>query len=148
MRALVLSGPNLNRLGSRSPEIYGTTTLNQIVAAVSERLQAAGHETLHFQSNHEGELIDFLQAEAGSAAGVIINPGGLAHYSVALRDALEDTRLPVIEVHISDPASREPFRHTFITATAARVTISGKGWQGYLEAVDTLIPLISEGRSA
>ncbi|MEX2236088.1 MAG: type II 3-dehydroquinate dehydratase [Dehalococcoidia bacterium] len=147
MRVLLLSGPNLNKLGSRDPAVYGTTTLAEVVAAVRERLGDRA-ELRDFQSNHEGALIDWLQAESAGADGVIINPGGLAHYSVALRDALADTNLPVVEVHISDPATREPFRHSFITATAARALITGKGWQGYLEAVDTLIPLIRKDDTA
>jgi 3-dehydroquinate dehydratase II len=144
MRILLVNGPNLNKLGSRNPEVYGTTTLEEVVEAVREKVTRDGDELADYQSNHEGELIDWLQENAASADGIIINPGGLAHYSVALRDALEDTKLPVIEVHISDPASREPFRHALITATAARQMISGKGWQGYLEAVERLIEVSRE----
>jgi 3-dehydroquinate dehydratase II len=145
MRILLLNGPNLNRLGTRSATIYGATTLPEIVDAVRAHAARSGHEVLDFQSNHEGALIDWLQEQSPSAHGVLVNPGGLAHYSIALRDALEDTKLPVVEVHISDVMAREPFRQTLITATAAAATITGKGWQGYLEGVDTLIPLMSEG---
>jgi 3-dehydroquinate dehydratase-2 len=120
MRILLIHGPNLNRLGSRNPQLYGTVTLQEIVQAVASRGRDTGAEVVDFQSNHEGALIDWLQAEAPRADAIVINPGGLAHYSVALRDALEDTKLPVVEVHISDPATRDAFRHNLLTATAAR----------------------------
>ena len=136
MRVLLVHGPNLNRLGSRNPSIYGRLTLDEIVHAVTDRARATGIEIVHFQSNHEGTLIDWLQAEAPRADAIVINPGGLAHYSVALRDALDDTDLRVVEVHISDPTAREPFRHVLVTATVAAKVIAGKGLAGYLEALD------------
>jgi 3-dehydroquinate dehydratase II len=136
MRVLLLHGPNLNRLGSRDPRIYGTVTLHELVHAVTEKARDRGFEVFAFQSNHEGALIDWLQEKAPSADAIIINPGGLAHYSVALRDALEDTERPVVEVHLSDPLSREHFRQSLVTATAASKVISGKGVAGYFEAVD------------
>jgi 3-dehydroquinate dehydratase-2 len=136
MRILLVHGPNLNRLGSRDPKVYGTVTLDQIVQAVTLKARQHGLEVLSFQSNHEGELIDWLQLEGVRAEAIIINPGGLGHYSVALRDALEDTTRMVVEVHLSDPSSREPFRHSLITATAATKLIAGKGIAGYLEAVE------------
>jgi len=138
MRLLLVHGPNLNRLGSRDPAIYGVATLAEIVQAVTVRAQQLGWNVSSFQSNHEGALIDWIQAEAPKAAAIVINPGGLAHSSVSLRDALEDAKLPVVEVHISDPSSREPFRHSLVTATAAAKTIAGKGRDGYLEAVEFL----------
>ena len=138
MRILLVHGPNLNRLGRRNPEIYGTITLEEIERVVTERAAALGFDVRCFQSNHEGDLIDWLQAQAEQAAAIIINPGGLAHFSVSLRDALEDTKKPVVEVHISDPSSRESFRHPLITATAAVHVIAGKGLNGYLEAVDVV----------
>jgi 3-dehydroquinate dehydratase-2 len=138
VRVLLIHGPNLNRLGSRNPAVYGTTTLAEIIHAATDRARERGAEVLSFQSNHEGALIDWLQAEAPGADAVLINPGGLAHYSVSLRDALEDTRLPVVEVHISNPAVREEFRHALVTATAAVKVIAGKGLEGYLEAIDVL----------
>jgi 3-dehydroquinate dehydratase II len=141
MRVLLIHGPNLNRLGQRDPHVYGTITLAEIVQAMTSRGRDAGVEVMDFQSNHEGALIDWLQAEAAGADGVVINPVGLAHYSVALRDALEDTRVPVVEVHISDPSKREPFRHTLLTATAATKVITGNGLQGYLEALEFLAGL-------
>lgn len=146
MRTLLIHGPNLNRLGKRNPAIYGTVTLAEITEALTTRGRACGIEMLAYQSNHEGELIDWLQAEAEQADGVIINPGGLAHYSVALRDALEDTGLPVVEVHISEPQQREAFRHALVTATAAVRVISGKGLAGYHEALDLARELAGQGR--
>jgi 3-dehydroquinate dehydratase II len=136
MRLLLVHGPNLNRLGDRNPAVYGTVTLDAIVKAVTDQGRAYGMTVDAFQSNHEGQLIDWLQREAATADAIIINPGGLAHYSVALRDALEDTGRLVVEVHISEPAAREPFRHTLITATAAAEVVSGKGLAGYLEALE------------
>ena len=135
---MLVHGPNLNRLGRRNPEIYGTITLEEIERVVTERAAALGFDVRCFQSNDEGDLIDWLQTQAEQAAAIIINPGGLAHFSVSLRDALEDTKKPVVEVHISDPSSRESFRHPLITATAAVRVIAGKALNGYLEAVDVV----------
>ena len=126
--------------------MYGTITLAEILQAMTDRAREAGAEVVAFQSNHEGELIDWLQAEAAGADAIVINPGGLAHYSVALRDALEDARVPVVEVHISDPAAREPFRHALVTATAATKVITGKGLAGYLEALDFVTSRESSSR--
>jgi 3-dehydroquinate dehydratase II len=139
MRVLLIHGPNLNRLGSRDPSIYGIITLDEIVQAMTDRGRETATEILHFQSNHEGRLIDWLQIEAPHADAIVINPGGLAHYSVALRDALDDAHLPVVEVHISNPTAREAFRHTLVTATAATKVVTGKGLPGYLEALDFII---------
>jgi 3-dehydroquinate dehydratase-2 len=133
-----MHGPNLNRLGARDPEVYGKVTLAEIVEAVTARAREYDIEVVAFQSNHEGALIDWLQSEAPRAEGIVVNPGGLAHYSVALRDALEDTKRRVIEVHISNPSAREAFRRTLVTATAAERCIAGKGLTGYLEALDFL----------
>ena len=136
MRVLLIHGPNLNRLGKRDPALYGTISLAEVVQAVVDCARRCGMEVVSFQSNHEGCLIDWLQAEADGADAIIINPGGLAHYSVALRDALEDTKRPVVEVHLSNPSAREPFRQALVTATAAVKVIAGKGLDGYLEAVE------------
>jgi 3-dehydroquinate dehydratase-2 len=111
-------------------------TLAELVQAVTDRARGLGMDVVAFQSNHEGDLIDWLQAEAGVASAIIVNPGGLAHYSVALRDALEDTKRTVVEVHLSNPSGREPFRHALVTATAAAKVIEGKGLEGYYEAID------------
>jgi 3-dehydroquinate dehydratase II len=135
----VLHGPNLNMLGRREPEIYGWTTLAEIDAALVARAAAAGLHVASLQSNHEGALVDFLQGEGWTAAGVIINPGALTHYGLALRDALAALSAPIIEVHISNVHRREPFRHTSVVAPVATGQIVGLGWRGYLLALDWLV---------
>src|SRR6266536_1668606 len=112
MKILLIHGPNLNMLGRREPEIYGHTTLAQIDDAARERAASAGATLLAFQSNHEGALIDFIQAEGWDADGIIINPGAYTHYSLALLDALATLHAPIVEVHLSNVYKREPFRHT------------------------------------
>jgi 3-dehydroquinate dehydratase-2 len=139
MRILVLNGPNLGRLGHRQPEIYGATTLAQVVDAVRERAAAAGATVAALQSNHEGALIDRLEQRDYDA--LIINPGALAHTSYALHDAIVASERPAIEVHISDIRSREPWRRVSVIEPAVTGTVIGKGWQGYLEAVDRLLEL-------
>lgn len=135
----VLHGPNLNMLGRREPEIYGHTTLAEIDAALAARAEAAGLRLVSFQSNHEGALVDFLQGEGWTAAGVIINPGALTHYGLSLRDALAALSAPIIEVHLSNVYRREPFRHTSVVAPVATGQIAGLGWRGYLLALEWLI---------
>jgi 3-dehydroquinate dehydratase-2 len=139
MKILVIHGPNLNALGRRQPEIYGHTTLAQIDDALRARADAAGATLLAFQSNHEGALIDFLQAEGWDADGVIINPGALTHYGLALRDALAGLSAPIVEVHLSNVYKREPFRHTSVVAPVASGQIAGLGWKGYLLALEWLL---------
>jgi 3-dehydroquinate dehydratase-2 len=144
MKILVIHGPNLNMLGRREPEVYGRTTLDEIDAALRERATAAGATLLTVQSNHEGALIDFLQAEGRDADGIIINPGALTHYGLALRDALAMLKAPIIEVHLSNVYRREPFRHTSVVAPVATGQIAGLGWRGYLLALEWLL---EEGRA-
>lgn len=146
MRLLLINGPNLNALGTRQPEIYGSQTLAGIEAAVVERAAAFSVEVRPFQSNHEGALIDFLQMEAGEADAVIINAGAFGHYSIALRDALVATRLPVVDVHISNVYAREHFRHQSVIADIAVGQVSGLGWRGYVVAAEALILNLRESR--
>jgi len=146
MKILVIHGPNLNMLGSRKTEIYGTKTLAQIDSLLQSKARKLGVELESYQSNHEGYLIDFIQTKAKKAAGIIINPGALTHYGLSLRDALEDASLPVIEVHISNIHAREEFRKHSVIAPIARKQISGRGWKGYILALETLTALLSEGK--
>jgi 3-dehydroquinate dehydratase-2 len=139
MKIVVLHGPNLNMLGRREPEIYGSTTLAEIDAALRARAGVDGVALVIFQSNHEGALIDVLQAEAWDADGVIINPGALTHYGLSLRDALASLSAPIIEVHLSNVYKREPFRHTSVVAPVATGQIAGLGWRGYLLALEWLV---------
>jgi 3-dehydroquinate dehydratase II len=144
MRFLLINGPNLNTLGKRQPQIYGTLTLKEIEARVAQRAAELGAEVSAFQSNHEGALIDFIQAETEGAQGIIINPGALTHYGLSLRDALEGCGLPFIEVHLSNIHAREPFRRRSVMAAIARGQISGQGWQGYIQALESLVAIAKE----
>ncbi len=135
----VLNGPNLNLLGTREPEIYGADTLADIAALLDARASDHGLTLDHRQSNHEGDLIDWLhEAQATGARAVILNPGGYTHTSVALRDAVAAIALPVWEVHLSDPATREAFRHHSFIADVAAGRIAGHGGTGYLMALDAI----------
>jgi 3-dehydroquinate dehydratase-2 len=136
-RVFVLNGPNLNLLGSREPEIYGADTLDDIAARLTDRAAELGVEIDVRQSNHEGHLIDWLHdAATTGAAAVILNAGGYTHTSVALRDAVAAIPVPVIEVHLSNPAAREPFRHHSLLSAVCKGTITGLGAHGYLLALD------------
>ncbi len=133
----VLNGPNLNLLGTREPEIYGSDTLDDIAGMLEDRGRALGLEVDLRQSNHEGHLIDWLhEAQAIEARAVLLNAGALTHTSVALYDAIRAIRTPVIEVHLSNPHTRERFRHKSYVGMAARATIAGLGAQGYLLALE------------
>ncbi len=138
MRILLVNGPNLNLLGTREPDVYGTTTLAKIEEAVSRRAQELGHEIVAFQSNSEGDIIDFLQANAMDAGAIIINPGALTHYGIGLRDCLAGLNVPAIEVHLSNIYAREDFRKTSVTAPVCRGVVSGLGPKGYLLALEAL----------
>ncbi len=139
LRVLVVHGPNLNLLGTREPEIYGTTTLEDIDDDLSAVAVKADCEVECCQSNHEGVLIDRIQEAGAWADGIIINPGGLTHSSVSLRDALAACELPVIEVHISNIFAREAFRHTSLISGIALGIISGLGTGGYRLALEALL---------
>ncbi|MEI6044416.1 MAG: type II 3-dehydroquinate dehydratase [Chloroflexota bacterium] len=144
-KILLLNGPNLNLLGERQPEIYGQTTLPEIIALVRQRVAQAdrGLEVEDFQSNHEGHLIDFIQARRKQTCGIIINPGALTHSSIALRDCLAALDgVPIIEVHLSNIYAREEFRHHSYIAPIARGQITGFGPKGYLLGLEALLDLI------
>ena len=133
----VLNGPNLNLLGTREPEIYGTDTLDDIAGRLFAQAEELGVALDIRQSNHEGHLIDWLhEAQAVGAKAVIFNPGGYSHTSVALHDAVKAIATPVIEVHLSDPETRESFRHTDLVALTATQLIKGEGAHGYSLALD------------
>jgi 3-dehydroquinate dehydratase II len=144
VRILLLNGPNLGRLGQRQPEIYGRTTLAEVIQRATDHAAGQGATLAAFQSNHEGALIDRL--EQRDYDGVVINPGALGHTSYALRDALEGAEKPVIEVHISDVHAREPFRHVLVLEDVVVGQVIGRGVDGYIEAVDLLLDR-SEGGS-
>ena len=138
-RILVVNGPNLNLLGKREPDIYGTRTLADLNAMIREAARQRQADVALLQSNDEGEIIDFLQKEAPGSAGIIINPGALSHYSLALYDCLQALAVPVVEVHISNIHAREEFRSRSVTARAARGVITGLGFDGYVFAMEFLV---------
>ena len=135
MKFLILNGPNLNLLGLREPEIYGRDTYGDLVALVEKTCHGAGISPVFAQSNHEGDLIDAVQEARLQCDGIILNPGGYSHTSIALADALRAVALPAVEVHISDPMQRESFRHISYTGMACLHTIRGQGIDGYRQAV-------------
>jgi len=139
MKVLVLHGPNLNLLGTREPGVYGRTTLRQVDTMLRDHAQRRGHRVECRQSNHEGQLVDWLQAARREGfAGVVLNPGAFTHYSFALRDAVAAIDLPVVEVHLSNVHGREEFRRHSVIAAVARGQIAGFGPQSYLLGFDAL----------
>jgi len=144
VKLLLVNGPNLNRLGSRDPELYGSRTLGDIEAAVSHRAGELGFEVLAFQTNHEGAIIDFIQAQSENAAGIIINPGALTHYGYSLRDALEDSGLPVVEVHLSDISQRESWRRHSVILDVCLAQVAGHGPESYIIGLEKLATHIGE----
>ena len=138
-RILVLHGPNLNLLGTRAPEIYGSTTLDDINGMIAERAAEAGIETAFYQSNHEGDLVDAIQQANHKFDFIIFNAAAFTHYSIAIRDAIAAIDVPVIEVHISNIHQREEFRHTSVLAPVAMGQICGLGVESYLAALEAII---------
>ncbi len=139
MKLLVINGPNLNMLGIREPAIYGAETYQELCRRVKEHAEEKDVDVELYQSNHEGDLIDRIQLAYGNTDGIVFNPGGYTHTSVALLDALKAVGIPTVEVHISDVSSREDFRQVSYIRAACIATIAGHGLNGYLEAMDLLI---------
>ena len=144
MKFLVINGPNLNNLGRRDASHYGATTLAQIEEALDERASALGVDVEFFQSNHEGEIVDFIQRLTGESDGIVINAGALTHYGLSMRDALTDSRLPIVEVHLSNIHARDEFRRHSVIADIAVGQIAGLGWRGYIYALDFLTAHLGE----
>ena len=138
MKILVINGPNLNMLGIREPQIYGSKTYTDLVNMIDAHCEAQGIEAEFYQSNHEGDLVDKIQQAYGNADGIVINPGAYTHTSIALLDAVKSVGIPTVEVHISDPDLREDFRKVSYIRLACIATVKGKGFDGYIEAIDLL----------
>ena len=140
MKIFVINGPNINMLGIREPDIYGSTSYEGLISAVTEHAEKLGVEAVVFQSNHEGDIVDKIQeAYRAGADGIVINPAAYTHTSVAILDALKAVSIPTVEVHISDPKTREDFRHVSYVSLVAKKTVAGHGLKGYLEAIDFLV---------
>ena len=138
MKILVINGPNLNMLGIREPEIYGAKTYGALCDMIKQHAEKIGVEVEIYQSNHEGDLVDKIQSCYKNADGIVINPAAYTHTSVALLDALKAVGIPAVEVHISDVSSREAFRQISYVREYCFKTVTGKGFDGYLEAMDAL----------
>ena len=139
MNILVINGPNLNFLGKREPEIYGSRTYDDLCAMIREEADTLGVNVEFYQSNHEGDLVDAIQGAYGRIDGIVINPAAYTHTSVALLDAVKTVAIPTVEVHISDPDTREEFRRISYIRLACETTIKGKGFEGYTEALRYLV---------
>ena len=135
MKILVINGPNINMLGNREPEIYGTQTYDDLVNYIEDAFAEIGAEGEVFQSNHEGDIVDRIQKAFGDADGIVINPAAYTHTSVAIPDALKAVAIPTVEVHLSDIDSREEYRKISYVAPVAERTIKGRGFEGYREAI-------------
>ena len=139
---LLLHGANLNLLGEREPDIYGTATLDDHVATARDAAQGHGLDLEHLQSNHEGDVVDAIHGARGRCAAIVINPGAFTHYAWAIHDALAAFDGPVVELHLSNPQGREPWRHTSVVAPVATATVAGLGGVGYRLAVDAAASLL------
>ncbi len=144
IKILVIHGPNLNLLGKREPEVYGHLTLDEINSRIENFAREKNIHTEYFQSNSEGAIIDALHKAMDWVDGVVINPGAYTHYSYAIFDAIKAIGLPTIEIHLSDIHTREEFRRHSVVAPACRGQISGRGWQGYLDAIEQLMNIIGD----
>ncbi len=145
-RILVIHGPNLNLLGEREPEMYGSLTLDELNEKLREFAAEQGLELKIFQSNHEGAIIDTLHQERQWADGVVINPGAYTHYSYAIRDAIAAIGTPTVEVHLSDITKREPFRRTSVIKEVCVAQICGLGWRSYIEGIKKLLEKFSNSQ--
>ena len=139
MKILVINGPNLNMLGKRESSLYGVKSLADIEALIEEKARDLDVDIETFQSNSEGAIIDYLQEAASDAEGIIVNAGALTHYGLSLRDALVDSRLPIVEVHLSNIHARDEFRRRSVVADIAKGQIAGLGWRGYIFALEFLV---------
>jgi len=146
MKVLLLSGPNLNLLGEREPEIYGTATLDDYVATAQATADDLGLELEHHHSNHEGDLVDAIGGARGVYDGIVVNPGALTHYAWSLHDAVAAFGGPVVELHLSNPAARERFRQRSVIAPVAAGTIAGFGALGYRLAVEAVVAVVERQR--
>lgn len=146
MHILILNGPNLNLLGVREPSIYGSNSYEDLCRMIRERCACDGIEVTIRQSNHEGVLVDEIQAALGVCDGIVINPAAYTHTSIAILDAVKAVGIPTVEVHISDPGRREEFRQTSYVRAACIATVAGRGITGYLDAIDLLVRHIVENR--
>jgi 3-dehydroquinate dehydratase II len=140
---LLLSGPNLNLLGDREPEVYGSDTLDDHVATARSEAERHGLALEHLQSNHEGELVEAIHAARGRCAAIVVNPGAFTHYAWSIHDALAAFDGPVVELHLSNPNAREPWRHTSVIAPVAAGSITGFGGDGYRLALDAVASLLA-----
>ena len=146
MKILVINGPNINMLGIREPAIYGKENFASLLAKIEKHCADREIDVETYQSNHEGDLVDRIQAAYGNTDGIVINPGAYTHTSVALLDALKAVSIPAVEVHISKVDEREPFRQISYVRLACVYTITGKGTDGYLEAIDYLAQTVGDGK--
>ena len=144
IRVLILNGPNINMLGKRDASLYGSKTLEEVNQEISSKANTLGVEVLFYQSNVEGELVNCIQEHWDNIQGIVLNAGALTHYGLSLKDALIDCRLPVIEVHLSNPGARESWRRGSVITDIARGQIAGFGWRSYTTALQVLTEIVAE----